>query len=295
MNIPMRRRLFYCLIATGAMLPLHIDAMAQPIITLESLGSDGVYLLPPTTSAAVRTLDPQRDDRLDVLLPYSPLIKNETTKQIIAYSVRWFCTNSNGKVLTPEVAIYDFSAFPSTTNLPAGAQRLVSHIPGLGSRGPVYAQVGDQVSDLLALFGTQETIVISLDAVVFDDGTTIGPDSKQWIARWKAHIDAERDVYTAVAHSNPAAVHGVLESFSMPAIERGKPFFKDAHLGIPHLQTAAQHATSYQEAYEYMRGVFALVLNEMIAQQGEAATIATVGGIINSKRYPAIRREGFGK
>ena len=43
------------------------------------------------------------------------------------------------------------------------------------------------------------TIEIALDAVLFADGSAIGPDTEDQIPKWKAWNEAEKEVYTKVA------------------------------------------------------------------------------------------------
>jgi hypothetical protein len=269
------------------------NVIPKPTITLTSLDGRNVYLLPSDRADVGYALDPGRDKGLDVLLPYSPVILNSSTKDIIAYSVRWTCTDPKGRVSAPAVVIFDFSAFPSNSDLPPGKLRMVSNVQGLGSAELSYARVKDTVSDLLALYNKQRSIAISLDAVAFDDGTAAGPDLGQWIPRWKAHIDAERDVYRAAAEGNRASIEEDLNGFLPEAVELARPLFKDSALGVPQFQTAANHASTYTGAYLLMRGVFAALLLDMVKQRGEAATISAVGDFVRYKRYPSIHREDF--
>jgi hypothetical protein len=270
---------------------LCISSMAQPSVTLKGLDADGVSLAPSTGPGVGSGLDRGRDTSLDVLLPYAPLIKNETDRHIIAYSAHWECTDTTGRVGRNKVAIYDFSAFPSRTDLPPGGAWLVSTIPGLGSPTLRYSDISDQVNHLMSLFMRQRTIVISLDAVLFDDGTAVGPDPDHWISKWKAQIDAERDVYGALAAATSASIDGELKVWSAIATERARPLSNDPVIGIPQLQQAAIHANTYDEAYLYMRGLFSVRLQNMIKTRGEAAAVAAVRDFVRNKHYPRIHRE----
>jgi hypothetical protein len=267
------------------------SAMSQSVITTTSLPANGVYLVSSTSEEGAPLLDPLRDKHLDGLLPYCPLLVNKSSKQIIAYSVIWSSTDLNGTSHVAEVARYDFSRFPSSNNVAAGSSRVVSHIIGMGYRGLSYETAKRESMDLLSYFEKQSRMVISLDAVVFDDGLAVGDDSKHWIPRWKAHIDAERDVYSMAAASTPTSVSAILLSSFTKAAELARPSFKDENVGISHLQIRAEHADTYDDAYIYMRGVFSKLLLDEIGHEGESRTIASVGAFFNAKRYPIIHKE----
>ena len=177
--------------------------MSQPSITISALNAYGVYLFPSTAPEFTQALSPARPKELDVLLPYAVLIKNDTDKEIIGYSVRWNCRDASGNAGAPEVNRFDFSTFSSVI-APHGSQLVSSSI------GPISAEIqwsGDlqgETERLVSYYSRQQNIAVRLDAVLFKDGTAIGLDGNNWISRWKAHIDAEREVYGLASRAEPA-------------------------------------------------------------------------------------------
>jgi hypothetical protein len=69
------------------------------------------------------------------------------------------------------------------------------------------------------------SITVSLDGVIFDDGTFAGPDSTGFFARVKAMLDAEHDLLTEMdlslkEHKTPAAVFRHIEEVAQgPAVQ----------------------------------------------------------------------------
>src|SRR5438270_1454837 len=155
-----------------------------------AIEGEGVHVLPAGGAELVNAICGDIPKEFEPLLPFAAVFRNDSDKEIIAYAVSWVCTNATGKRLRPEIAIFDFSTFRPGSNFPAHTARLVSNLIGLGSgRVPVSDYTIQESTDLLALFKKQQSIVISLDAIVFSDGIAVGPDSNNWIPRWKAFID----------------------------------------------------------------------------------------------------------
>jgi hypothetical protein len=221
--------------------------------------------------------------------------KNGSDKDVIAYSVGWTYTNDRGKLITSRVVNYDFSRFPSRTNLPPAAMRVIFP-PNMPHSAVLQTRRGNQDAlDALRLFNRQQSIVITIEAIAFSNGTAVGPDPDHWINRWKAEIEAERDVYQTAAHSQPGSISGQLDSLIKLATEKAQTekfgFRKDETLGRGHIVAAANHAQTYEDAYVLNRGISAMMIVDLIKEQGEVATIAEVGSYVDSKQYPTIHQE----
>ncbi|HVX66478.1 MAG TPA: hypothetical protein VHA11_07745 [Bryobacteraceae bacterium] len=266
--------------------------MSQPAIMLTSLDAARVYLLPSTAPAFTEALDAERDSALDVILPFAVLISNDSAQEIIAYSIRWICTDTNGNIVVPEVTHFEFSSFHSAANLLPHGSRIVSNISGLGSRGLRWETVREDAVQLVDLFRRQHSIVISLEAVVFEDGGATGPDRNHWIPQWKAYIDGDRDVYGAVSRNAPG-LRGLLSGFAELGFERARPMFKDEHRDVDHLQLAANRAATYEECYVLIRVLFAAGLLERMDRQGEDKVIDAARDFTRSRKFPNIHRKEF--
>lgn len=58
--------------------------------------------------------------------------------------------------------------------------------------------MGGLVDYYAAYFSSKETIHISLDTVLFADGSVAGPNTSHWVERWRASLEAERHVCQAI-------------------------------------------------------------------------------------------------
>ncbi|HWB85045.1 MAG TPA: hypothetical protein VG675_12945 [Bryobacteraceae bacterium] len=68
-------------------------------------------------------------------------------------------------------------------------------MPGLGYRQlPDQAVLASLQAKVLARFGTQKDVTASLDAVILDDGTLLGPDTRNAGPHVQGKVDAYRDI-----------------------------------------------------------------------------------------------------
>src|SRR5438552_11168905 len=70
----------------------------EPRITVSSLESEGVVLLSYGHPDFGRVFPEQEAPEYDALLPYTVVIRNDTDREITAYSVVWYSTAPDGLV-----------------------------------------------------------------------------------------------------------------------------------------------------------------------------------------------------
>lgn len=75
------------------------------------------------------------------------------------------------------------------------------------------------VEQQLSYYSKQQAIVIRLEAVLFKDGTAAGFDANNWITRWKAYIDPERDVYQQASKTAPGELRSAMRKLADSASE----------------------------------------------------------------------------
>lgn len=266
------------------------DKMSEPVITVASIDVAQVYLLDSTSGEFTQALDPHRNPVFDGLLPYSALLSNKSDKRIIAYSVRWLCTDGDGTVTSPEASIFDFSRFPSSSDVPAHSSTFVTNLGGFAA-GETSSAVHELASDLMNFFRSQQTIEIQLAAVLFADGTTAGSDPQSWIPRWKAQIEAQRDVFRdATSSSAPLAL--TMQAYIAAGSEAGRTVFPSAQatqLNAGQLREAARHSSSYQDLYTIYKGVFGYDVLSRIAAVGEKATRSEITNHLAVTKYPSVQ------
>ena len=252
----------------------------EPRITVSSLESEGVVLLSYGHPNFGRVFPEQKAPEYDALLPYTVIIWNDTDREITAYSVVWYSTAPDGLV-TKKLR----TTLPGV-NLRPDSTQVVSLMLTLETGGlNVDPSTENAIRSLVAFFSKQAAVRISLEAALFDDGTAIGPDSEDWLTRWKAELDAEKHVFT-VATSTPASeVRAVLGQLAEPAITLARR--QSDFQGRGQLPTLAERSTDYAECLELMKGYFALsVLDEL--EENRRPVLENIRMILKSKRYPNV-------
>jgi hypothetical protein len=268
---------------------LTMGASAQPPITVSQPEFDGVALLPsshPDFQAALRA---QRARQYDVLLPYSVAVRNDTDQEIIAYSVIWRCADASGQARNAERSVNSFATLGQGTGLMPHATHVVSLSPAVEAGSAAWDPAAEAgINRLVASLSGRAAIRISLDAVVFADGGFVGPDTARWVPRWKAWLEAEKEVFNAVVQAGGADAPALLRRLAEPGQAVAMTYSRERvdrpeQLGV----IADRWARGYADCLALAKGYFALsILNEL--NQGALPTLENLRHILGSKRYPAI-------
>jgi hypothetical protein len=187
---------------------------AQPLVTVASVSdslsgitligaSDPVYL--PAVSALIgaSALPPY-----EPMLPFSVLVRNDTARPLIGLCVIFDVTQFNG--------MKDGGMVMCSNNIPpgnsrpllaAGVQLLASPVSQYIYIKPRHTPPAALPPERLAEYTAAKSLVISLDSVVFADGTMAGPDTRNNFVSHSAKLAADRDFSAAVLalQSSPAA------------------------------------------------------------------------------------------
>ncbi len=194
------------------------------------------------------------------MLPYSVVLKNGTAKSIIAYTVSW-------------TTITDTASTPYTSSRTVRATEDVSsQIAPSGSKVITIArQPSEDVTTYLERF-QNSALTIQLEAVMFEDGTTMGDDTSQSMDQVKGDLRSEYDLLTTILSLKQSLV-------------------------LPHLKEVAQaHKPGemidltkgpFKEWYKYFQAQLARRLLSTAQSSGVAALLADVQVMFQSKRYPA--------
>lgn len=184
----------------------------------------------------------------DGIRPFSVLLKNNSKRDGIAYNLKWEITNGDGSVSTQ----YDQYLEPSVLmgeikrsndgSEPAGGVAIranqvrlltwadigdgliaedtasagVMDQPRQGSAG---GEDGELLESLHASLGHATGLTVTLDCAVFEDGTAVGPDAAGFFMKFKAQVDAKRDLLLMIQHSyaagqSPEAILNAVKSFA---------------------------------------------------------------------------------
>lgn len=170
----------------------------------------------------------------ELLRPYSVFIKNKGKKDVVAYKLRWECAKRDGTTIFKDsstssawvlmnwagpdheravaeagqvvrknsVWFYSLKAPPQPmeateedTDADGGWHAIAGAGEAAASPGRARAaEEADAIRLLNAELQTYTAITVSLDAVVFDDGTFAGPDTSGFLGAVRAEIDARYDL-----------------------------------------------------------------------------------------------------
>jgi hypothetical protein len=204
----------------------------------------------------------------EALRPFSIFIKNTGKRTVVAYRLKWEVMHSDGKVLTyaqghvipgvlkgeedvpgrrsgkkirPDSVWYcslatqpmEVASRESAADEPSGSGTSFAALHGSQYRDEAERAVreNDQGASLNILadeLAQASSITVSLDGVIFDDGTFAGPDSTGFFGRVKAMLDAEHDLLTEMdlslkEHKTPAAVFRHIEEVARGRAVQPRP------------------------------------------------------------------------
>jgi hypothetical protein len=170
-------------------------------ISVTDLHASGVSLVPYAssdyTSLAAAAVSPSVAAAIQPLLLYSAFVANKTALPILACTVSWAMVDKTGTPFTNYQTFFDpISLAPAV--LPDGAilATVMGSIntPGVEKNQQILNELAAQAS----LLQSQASVTISLEAVMFVDGSTIGRDTSLSMAQTRARMRSEYDLYTAV-------------------------------------------------------------------------------------------------
>ena len=180
---------------------------------------------------AEASLKDKKKDLTEDLKPFSVLIKNSGTKTVIAYTIRWEMTSSTGETtyydksyavleaLTGGQKTLELLAKTNTDRTIKPNKRILLPLLSLndnygirleGPRDEVeqYKQEAAEKNRAMLLRRAASDlarrytdITVTLDGVLFDDGTFVGPDSTGLFDSVKAYTDARSDLLNAVSQA----------------------------------------------------------------------------------------------
>ncbi len=260
-------------------------AMSQTI-TVQDMGDAGVRLVqhsdPLFMSAISSDRSPLSAAPLPsaVLLPYAVVISNDTDQEIFAYSVRWKCTSPEGESVIQESTIYNLATL---RGLAPHSRKLVT--------GLATTQDAKEISRFAAFYQNQAKIEISLEAVVFADGRTLGSDTGFHIPRIKAWVDAERDLVREIQTTAANELEFMLKKERDDALaELSTPDVRKAGLAM-----AANNSPAYHQAYKFAKGDFAAQMLVSIQQKGINQAVDSVRQMSARRIWPDIKDHSSGE
>ena len=141
---------------------------------------------------------------IEGVLPYAVVIKNDSPYPILGFAVTWTLTSLSGDIFTYSRTVFDpYKLLPV---VPPGDFVFFTPSEYLGKSNlsmgqPLSTGMLGEVRNLLSDFQSQASVTVSLQAVLFSNGTSLGPDQFQSIPKLKRIVQAEFDLYTELNSS----------------------------------------------------------------------------------------------
>lgn len=187
------------------------DSMSPaPPVTVHDLKDKGVQLIgvasPDFRSLLSTAVGYKPVPELEPALPFSTVLRNNTDRRIIAYTVRWACTARSGAVQYNDRTTWNLFSMRGGDAIDPHTNRFVSLVFNFQIRSISTDSVAQNLlSNEVETLRECREVAILLDAVVFSDGLLIGPDATQTEARVRAWFDSEKDLLTDLASKQGTA------------------------------------------------------------------------------------------
>jgi len=187
----------------------------------------------------------------------SPTIVNNSSHRILAYTLLF--DQGNGAV------------HPSLYEMLGQLRKLPMSSVGIAPGVSLPHNPSAQVRDAKGQSPYAVAIAVSLDSVLFDDGTLVGPDKAGSFDQLTARIQAEKDIHAILLNGNGAESAWA----ALSGIASGQAV----------APTQASRSQPYQGRYASMYKVFAAELLRVRSGTGDAAALHLAG---SSMSYPTI-------
>jgi len=202
-----------CLLA--CMCPL----LGQPVVTVEPVAPSlsGITLIKPVDSnfqSLVATFVPASEmPAFAPFLPYSVIVRNSTPRNILGMSVVFRVVNQQGQPFTMAISPANFP----TMRRPVLAPGKTFFVP-VESPGRTDSSVGLTASASLGIeqYNSSRSIDISVDSVLFDDGTLAGPDTLNMFDHYSARLLAFKTIaQNIISYKDPLPLKGYLDGITL--------------------------------------------------------------------------------
>jgi hypothetical protein len=200
--------------------------VAQPSVVVAPVSDSlsGIALVGPSDPAfllAVQALIGAANfPSYEPALPYSVLVRNDTSRPIIDVCVIFDVTQVNGKK-DGSLASGWGNIPPSAGAVPLlapGAQLLASAVRGYAYTTPRRNPPPADLAARLAELSSAASIMVSLDSVLFADGTLAGPDTRNNFVQYSQRLAADRDLAAAVLSYQSGSVSGLQSYLDSEAV-----------------------------------------------------------------------------
>lgn len=216
-------------------------AHAKPQILYSNAISLGVSVIAPPDPLFAATLstwlDPQTLQSFDSILPYSVLLRNDSTQGIVSVCVRWVLTDHQGKQVVQTMMLHSLIKEKKRMQLP-------NQFAFMGPQPGLNRNIGiEQNARLLSAFRwnnlqlylNQSSVRVEVDSIVFEDGRIVGPDVNKTMEKVNSWLKADEDLANQVLGKQGDALRSFLtrlasipqQSFARPGSGTAEMFYQD--------------------------------------------------------------------
>jgi hypothetical protein len=247
-------------------------------ISVAAFNTSGVALVPngtPDFQLLLGALVPSEIlTVIQPILPYSVFIKNESTKSIIAYTLSWATIDNDGEPFTDDRIVCDFISLKPLLSPHSAA--LATFFGPLNPAAATDPQLRTEISEQAGTFKSKASVTISVEAVMFEDGTTVGVDSSRSVSQIVARLQAERDLYVTTVEKTTSSSDAETTSWLQAVASAFPP---GSHLNL--------QGDPYAAWYQFYRSRIASGLINLIGKRDFSVMISYVQAELGRKPYPA--------
>jgi hypothetical protein len=204
-----------------------MDVSAAETMNIQPIQTSQIKILPGISAEAsallAKTPNSENGELWPRLRPFSVLLVNSTEKTIIGYAAQWDFTMTDGTKRTHSYHYGQPDALLDNgkTKIDA-ARRLHSKMIGPFSSQLVYplaqialplqltrplsASAESELEDFEQLARLSTQVAFTLDAVLFEDGTVLGPDKTQFTAAYEASLAGEQQIVKYIVASAKSGI-----------------------------------------------------------------------------------------
>lgn len=227
---------------------ISVTDFQRPGISILAYNPEFAALLPPTASQNVRDIS-----------PYSVIVRNGAPEPVLAYTVSWATTDAMGQTYKDYRTVC--GANDAESQIPPNTDKLIT----------VLNSPNEDAASYLQRF-QREPLTITLESVMFEDGSTAGGDTSESMAQVKALLKAEFDLLQSVLAKDRSSIMSWLQG----RVDSG-----------PRPGSRLDLSNPFAGWYRFYQAKQAARLIRIAEVKGVSEMIASVQITLQNKRYPA--------
>lgn len=224
-----------CTLVTGFFLTKKRVPGSTVQFNSKDLSNNGLILIEPTDDSYDKELaitlkrkDTTIREMAESIRPFSVILVNKGKKEVIAYAIKWEAVDAAGNTISRVDSYVQPGVLMGIT--PSGDEKINEIGIAIRAHQSRLLFWGGMDNDL-GMLSKEEmvnpelahaiSITASLDSVVFDDGTAVGPDSTKFFSQVESEVQAKKDLLQII-HSKyfkGTSMKEILDTVGMVAAE----------------------------------------------------------------------------